>query len=55
MKQLNIPWYKRYHWHWLILRFVLVTPFAVLHTIGEWAYIVGTWVLYKLPDAHKED
>lgn len=45
---------KQYHLHWLFLRLVVAAPFAILHTVGTWAYTVGTRVLDKLPDVRKE-
>lgn len=45
---------KQYHLHWLFLRLVVAAPFAIVHTLGEWAYTAGTWILYRLPDARKE-
>lgn len=54
MKRSNTPWYKRYHWHWLVLHLVLIMPLAALHTVGEWAYTAGEWLLRHLPSVRKE-
>jgi len=46
--------FKRYHWHYVLLRLLVLGPFIVLHTIGEWAYTAGIWVDDNiLPDPNK--
>jgi len=47
--------FKQYHWHWLLIRGIIALPFLIVHTLGEWAYTAGTWLMAALPDPRKED
>lgn len=45
---------RKYHLHWLLLRWVLIAPLAALSRLGEWAWEAADWLYDNLPNPNKE-
>jgi hypothetical protein len=46
--------FKRWHIHWFVLRFVLIAPLFAIGRVGEWATEAAKWLCKQLPDPNKE-